>query len=794
MNKHFRERRDQVAARHDDALARWPTREGSGFQQALQSVVDELRTIATAADAPGVDRVELSKAYRWLGDACFDLGLGKHKPMLDEGLLAYHRADELLEGADAPIERAKLNFNYGNTLRGLSGGSDVRLLEAAQTRYEAALREFRASHLNELARTVEDALRTIAPQLRLARKQSELRAGMIKLADLQSVIESNAGPEERERVVKELGDLKAQAVAGDPLEVLDEAIQALREVVERHPDRFDAGGGTALAAAEAEAGAVAEAVKQLTPVDDREPRSAEASRLNEIAARIRERLVKDTRAGIVSPSRASTVEAAFSKFQDAAASGGDDLDAMRERTHRMRELTRQFMDNLLEPSWSTPDPPSGSRAHRVAAMLDPLKRFLVAETGKAMLPSDVSAAGTSLLRRTFELESRSRESQQDELALSELERQAWRLAVEIQNHARRDHVMLVAPYFSTASSHSSAHTIFLSGGARIANVSRLIDDFRWLTEARAGDRATARWNQLVDATVAVFDVSEPDKKLRAQVCYELGLAIALGKPTVVVTHHSQSMPFNIRDDFPVLVLDEGVDANADKLRDQIWRSLGCILWGGHDTAAGDGLRQGLAWLDARFPVVLDGTLAIAREAVQRAVSEADPVMFKRSMDQLSGLLGVSGPQLLLPAWPAAYPARNEKPRLFHVTPFRPEWAPKTRDLIAEVCDQRGWVYTRGDESEEQRIMRGIWSEIARASAVVIDLTDFNENVAVELGFVHALGRHHRIVTQGDPEESVFSSLGKMQIHRYSRLPHLAGLAEVVGTLLGTAEQKRRGGV
>ena len=129
MIRQLRERRDRATDRHDAALARNPSREGEVFTKELQGIVKELRLVAETADDPSSDPVEVSKTYRWLGDAYFDLARGMDVDMLTRGAQAYQRIEELLTDAEAPLERAKLDFNYGNTLRGLSEGMDIGLPE-----------------------------------------------------------------------------------------------------------------------------------------------------------------------------------------------------------------------------------------------------------------------------------------------------------------------------------------------------------------------------------------------------------------------------------------------------------------------------------------------------------------------------------------------------------------------------------------------------------------------------------------------------------------------------------------
>ena len=236
MIRQLRERRDRATEHHDAALARNPSREGDVFTQELQGVIKELRLVAETADDPSSDPVEVSKTYRWLGDAYFDLARGKDVDTLMLGAQAYQRSAELLADAEAPLEKAKLDFNYGNTLRGLSEGTDIGLLEAAQTRYESAARGFRNYHLSDHAATVEQQLRSLDPQLRLARKQSQLQRGYGRLEQMQERLGGDV--DGRCAIVRKGDGLEpiGQGGAGEEAGVLDAGFQVAGRIVADHDD------------------------------------------------------------------------------------------------------------------------------------------------------------------------------------------------------------------------------------------------------------------------------------------------------------------------------------------------------------------------------------------------------------------------------------------------------------------------------------------------------------------------------------------------------------------------------
>ncbi|MHC4250875.1 MAG: hypothetical protein ACYS9X_17245, partial [Planctomycetota bacterium] len=735
MKQHLRNRRDRASERHDAALARYPTREGSAFEGELRSAVDELATVAQLADDPSSDPVEVAKSYRWLGDACFDLGRGKDMPTLTRGKHAYQRAEELLVDAEAPVEKAKLNFNYGNTLRGLSEGSDISLLEAAQTRYESAAKAFRANHLPDFAATVAEQLRTIDPQLRLARKQVELQRGYDRMEELKEKAET-AGPKGNEAIREELADLRRNAGRGDTGDALREVLDGIHDQIEEHPERVgDA--GDKLGSLQRGMQNLASMLQNASPGEAQIPPPGDPAK--EIVRMLSERLQRELEQGCVSGDRGRQLDDLLGRFTSAMSSDGDDVDAIAKRAHDMRTVIKQMKDAVMSPSWPTPAPEPGSRAHRVVSILAPLRHHLLAEKVRSMLPSEESTAGTGLLMRLAKLEACVRKAAKDESRVANLEEEAWSLALEVQEHARRYHLIVCQPRSVTVKSHAKSKSLFLSGGRELFSAADELaarDALELLGKEYRGDRAQERWNQLCSASVAVFDAGVPDGAALADVCYELGLAFACGKPMVVAARPRQKLPFDVN--LRPIRLSGDRERDTGMLSEAIGKTLGSVVWGGHEAGFGDGPGDALEWLGRRFPRRLsEGTLPVA---VQLAEGHRDDaVAFRRSLEQLLGMLGADAPEVLLPAWPPAYPDPGGKPRCFHIMPFRPKWAKPTRDIAAEVCDAKGWVYSRGDEADEQRIIRGIWQEIGRSSAVLVDVTGHTPNVALELGLVHALG-------------------------------------------------------
>jgi len=153
-------------------------------------------------------------------------------------------------------------------------------------------------------------------------------------------------------------------------------------------------------------------------------------------------------------------------------------------------------------------------------------------------------------------------------------------------------------------------------------------------------------------------------------------------------------------------------------------------------------------------------MKVALDSARAAID--DPVQFRTAVGDLLGLGGAEAPQLLLPAWPARYP---QEPCCFHVMPFRAPWSDEVTRIAEEVCSGRA-TYVRGDRGEDPNVLRRIWSELSRSTHVVVDLTSFNANVALELGMAHTLGRNTRIVGQGDTVLRLFPSIAKLHVYRY----------------------------
>jgi hypothetical protein len=79
----------------------------------------------------------------------------------------------------------------------------------------------------------------------------------------------------------------------------------------------------------------------------------------------------------------------------------------------------------------------------------------------------------------------------------------------------------------------------------------------------------------------------------------------------------------------------------------------------------------------------------------------------------------------------------------------------------------GFEYRRGDQSRGVHVIRSIWDEICRSSAMIVDLTGLNENVCLELGLAQAVGTPLLLMTQDDVGRTLFPEIAKLRASRYT---------------------------
>jgi hypothetical protein len=746
-------RRDAAADRHDAALARHPTRSGGGFAVEMKAVIRELEEVATGLDRTSTDPIEHARTLSWLANAYFDLGQGKDQALLEQAARHHQSAEDLIDPSQrGSLVAAKLAFNYANTLRGRSQGSDVSLLEAAEHRYELALKGFRRAQEGQLAATAEEYLGTLRTQLGLAR--------------------AVAGGSPDPRTNKVLEHHLAQAVAD------------AKAIAERYPERLPQAAG--------QFAAVLGKVEELKAMAGANQGRDEG--LGAMVELLRSKVRERAQAGVITPDRAQELERLLEDAVVRLGSGGDTLEALAEKAQAARQLARVAAVFAMDPSHAQPPPPPSSRAARVAALGAGLEQHLL---GAALMPSPgVTARASELFRRLAESLVVVRSAGADDARVRKLEPSIWALAREVQLFARRDHLIVARPRWPSGTVTDAPTGIFVSGGQSLRRQLETEARARGvrLMEGSSGEDQVHRWNQLRASSAGVFFLNavppetQPDpigaRPRLAQASYELGLALATGLAVVVVIEEGATTHFDV----PVRTLALAPGGEAAQVLDAAEEVVFSTPWGGTEAGRATGPRLALEHLEQRLQVKpAGGEASIAWRMMEKELE--DPVAFTDRLTRFLHMLpGQTPPEVLFPAWPPAY-RRDDRARCFHVTPFRP-WSEGTASVLRAGCKKMKVHYARGDESDEQRILRAVWQEVAAADFIVADLTNLNPNVALELGLAHALGKpclhifDASVDVDGDRARKLFPSIAKDQAHRYSSRDGHDGLSQRLVRFLG----------
>jgi uncharacterized membrane protein YkvA (DUF1232 family) len=455
-----------------------------------------------------------------------------------------------------------------------------------------------------------------------------------------------------------------------------------------------------------------------------------------------------------------------------------DLDESVGQAQQLRDLMGRMLGGIARPSSQTEPAARGSRRAQVQQHVGAIKVYLASEVMRRGLSEGEHAALMDLYVRCAQATSALDGAGDGMAEIVGLEAETLRnLALDVRGFALRNHLMVIEPIWAAPSGAQNANAVFFAGGAAVRERLEGFCEARGLELnglPRARRFAETRWEQLLAANVAIFDLTVPAGPVLASVCYELGIALAIGRGVVICADAGARLPFDVHiepvsidADDPEAALESGIDA-----------ALYQRQFGGGDCSLARTQRQLRARLGASTDPQVRQMLELLGEQ-----AEQDPVLFRARVGSLAGLLGSEAPRIVAAAWPGDYP--GEQARCFHVMPFGPAWADSVRACVERGCAGRA-RYLRGDEMDDPRIIRSIWDEICRATHVVVDITDFNANVALELGIAHTLGRRTLIVAQqGKTIDMLFESIAKLRVHVYS-LQDLDGtLGRAIGRFLAS---------
>lgn len=487
------------------------------------------------------------------------------------------------------------------------------------------------------------------------------------------------------------------------------------------------------------------------------------------AAAMRQGLAEAHAAGEMSDARASRMAGIIDRFERAMADGQSDL--IIAKTALLSEIAALGQESAaaaLDPTGSRAF--TGKEASRIHSRFSAMARRLVDEQQPSLGRFEGEAlAELTPLRATHLMNALRELGDLDTEAARLFEREQLRpWLVDADEFLRRRHLMVCDPVWPSPAVNRQPNGIAFAGGESVGSIVDAVaaaGGFDVLRD-QAGNYAEARWDTLRRAAICVFDLAGFDNALPhdervgfAQVAYEIGIALALGRPIVVIVDEVTDVPFDI-DISPVVIDVAAPDVALAAVGSAIDAAFALPQRGGGESCVPETVARMVATFGDH-----PGTYVAALIGELGRLDELDPVAAEQILDNAFTHLGAEAPVLLRPAWPGQYPSERH---CFHITAFR-DWAERTKQLVSESCAQhyQPITYLRGDDAIDSDVIRSIWNEIGRASHIVVDYTDLNLNALIELGMAHVLGRKVLMITQ-DPKGSPSPpSLSKLRRVRYT---------------------------
>ncbi|MHC4555732.1 MAG: hypothetical protein ACYS80_00350 [Planctomycetota bacterium] len=742
MEQDLIKRREQAMDRADRALdAAWPARQGDDYVREMRWAASELETIASGMHAKGIDQVEQSRTYRYLGSVYADLGPALGKEMLLKAKKVYQMAESLLDGQSDENERARLDFNFGNTLRQIDP-NDIEQLQEAKNRFLAARTHF-ALHAPQHLAQVDEALQSVESLLRLAPLANTVKQNTDDMADLQKQLADGGNVNEIAEKTQEVMT-RGGGAAG--------LVGELQTIIDTLPDEQKQNEKFAdIQKQMKDLTRQALGRKELTPEE------------KHIFSSLKDLLKSDVDNKVISKDHAESLSGTLEAFGRILSGDEKDLRSLQGKLRKMRGVIEDQFEMAHYLSHGIKQPAAGSRAANLVEMNWQLRRYLLEEMNRSEKGQEESKESLDLSVRSSRVDRRIYKAGSDQTRAVNVEKEELRpLALAVRSFSARMNTMPARPIWRVAKVPVDTNAVFYSGVGQgrksMAAVCRPLG-FKVMAEPKGESYASARWKQLQKAVTAIFDFRSTDGPDMATVSYELGVAMTLGKPIVILISEGQDLPFDV--DIDPIVLDGSEDAVA------IETSIDQSVFWTYPRLSGDASSNTLEHVLSLYSrphqdVYVDQTLRMLTD-LRKA---PDPLAITRTLVTLFDYLKDKKTMLIHPRWAPVY-AKQDEPRLFHVMPFKPkEWADRIAGVTREVCEAAGVKYVRGDEVDEPNIVRSIWEEIAQATHVLVDLTGFNANVALELGIAHTLGKNILMTTDGDPGLHVFKSISKFRGEGY----------------------------
>jgi nucleoside 2-deoxyribosyltransferase len=514
------------------------------------------------------------------------------------------------------------------------------------------------------------------------------------------------------------------------------------------------------------------AIKQHLEPPAPPPAPERSDRLRELDA-LKQMLEEQLRSGEVRGERGVALGQTLEKLEAVLAAADRGEIGPEQAGHRVRQLFADAAPFFADPGAKTRVAGGSPRLSEVDAYVGEIKAAIARELMEPLPAATAEALGAVLgdLSKFQQMV-----ADADDAALAQLESTLLRPAARARHElAMARHALIARPLWESVEHMPQVNAIAYAGGHDLQRELETALAPRQLTVLSARqlqNHGQSRWDDLNRCHVAVFDLrgasriaalaAATPKRARelTAAAYELGLAFALGKPLVLICDADEAMPFDI--DLAPLALGGGAD-DATRLQ----QAVDAAFYRAQRSDRQSSIAESVALLD-RLTAGHPKRKSFERMGWLDPAQASDPAGFVARAEQLIPALPAPPWRLLRPAWPAAYPDEGQR-RCFHVMPFGPDWADETRDVARATCKEQGFVYRRGDEAEEGRIIHAIWDDLCRASVVLIDLTGPNLNVLIELGIAHAIGRPVIAVQRRDPDRVNVrpKHIEKLRVHSYS---------------------------
>lgn len=757
MESKLLKKRDTLINRHDTALSNWPERNSINFNNELESVISGFEELINSVKDISGNRLIKSKVYMDLGMAFFDLAMGNKSDeqqmakYFTNSSIAYERSEKMLLGLGEPMQAAKLNFNYANTLRGLSNGEDLSLLVAAKERYNLALETFSTlspHHFNQVSQTMS----TIDVQINLARIKKNLSSKINKYQKLQNRIrKANAEdkPFLEKQIVKEINEIRENGpTSSDVIESIDKNIDELNK-----NDQFENFNKDILKEQ-------FELIRT-TEKQNQDTASADTQQTQFMFNLLLQKFESEMQKGKIPKNRVESLKILLNDLKEKINNPPKELDEMMDWTSSLRSMIAAMLPMLQSPSTGKPEPPVNSRAHSVLKNLFETKINLALALNQAGLKEAEKDIGYGLINKCVKAEMLLYDSGANDKETQKLEIEVIRkLTLEIRNYLKIKRLMIIHPFWGTSKiSEIPGNILYHGDNALRMKLEKICanNKLQLIYPPVNKEYSKARWEQLLGCDIAIFSLELNNKINTAQCCYEIGITRTLGKEIIILASLNEKIPFDI-DIMPISYNEANIE---NTLSDAIDKSM----LSSSKMEVGQNLNNTLHYVD-NFYAPFNDKLEVKIVLQQIEKAEGDSIQVKNRLENLFNYIDTVPPMLVYPAWQPVYPANQEK-RCFHVMPFSESWSNRITKQTRIICANEGVKYIRGDEVTDPNIIHSIWTEICKASHVLVDITNLNPNVFLELGIAHCIGKKVNILCQEQGINDLFPMIQKNRITFYS---------------------------